>query len=128
MTSTDNSPVTGIGNLILAVTDMERSLAFYRDALGLPVRYSSGEFAFLQAGALTLCLRHVGEAPGAGDREDVEIVFDVADIQEAYHTLKGRGVVFRVEPRVVTGDLLAADFRDPDGHLLSIFGRAAKAS
>ena len=126
MTAIASAAVTGIGNLILAVTDMPRALAFYRDALALPVRFASAEFAFLQAGAVTLCLRHVASPPPAVQREDVEIVFDVADIHAAYETLKARGVVFRVEPRVVTGDLLATDFRDPDGHLLSIFGRAAK--
>jgi len=121
-----SAPVAGIGNLILAVNDMSRSLAFYRDALGLPVRFASGEFAFLQAGAVTLCLRH-GAAVAAAGHDEVEIVFDVADIHSAYETLKGRGIAFRVEPRAVTGDLWATDFRDPDGHLLSIFGRASAA-
>jgi len=121
-----SAPVAGIGNLILAVNDMPRSLAFYRDALGLPVRFASGEFAFLQAGAVTLCLRHAAGAAAAG-HDEVEIVFDVADIHSAYETLKGRGIAFRVEPRAVTGDLWATDFRDPDGHLLSIFGRASAA-
>ena len=44
------------------------------------------------------------------------------DIEAAYGTLRERGVAFRVAPRIVTGDKLAADFRDPDGHVLSIFG------
>lgn len=39
---------------------------------------------------------------------------------------QGTGIVFRVEPRVVTGNLWATDFRDPDGHLLSIFGPASQ--
>ena len=32
------------------------------------------------------------------------------------------GVEFLREPSNVTGDSWAANFRDPDGHLLSIFG------
>ena len=51
-----------------------------------------------------------------------EIVFHVEDIDAAYGQLRGRGVEFCVEPRIVTGEQLAADFRDPDGHVLSILG------
>lgn len=117
-------PVTGIGNVILGVRDMQRSLAFYRDALGLAVRFASGDFTFLQAGTVTLCLRQIADlAPGGEER--VEIVFDVREIHAAYEALQARGVAFRLQPRVVSGDLWAADFRDPDGHVLSIFGPAA---
>ena len=50
------------------------------------------------------------------------MVFSVEDIDAAHQALRSRGVEFRREPRVVTGDQHAADFRDPDGHVLSIFG------
>jgi catechol 2,3-dioxygenase-like lactoylglutathione lyase family enzyme len=118
------APVSGIGNIILAVEDMARSLAFYRDSVGLPVRFANAEFAFLQAGHVTLCLRHAPAAAQSGARDEtrVEIVFSVDDIHAAYEALKARGVTFRVEPRAVTGELWATDFRDPDAHLLSIFG------
>ena len=89
------------------------------------MRASGAEFAFLQAGAVTLCLRQPARAPQGEDEGRVEIVFDVPDIQAAYETLKARGVVFRVEPRVVTGTMWATDFRDPDGHVLSILGPSA---
>ena len=52
----------------------------------------------------------------------MEVVFSVDDIEAAYQALRSRGVDFRREPRPVTGDQHAADFRDPDGHVLSIFG------
>jgi catechol 2,3-dioxygenase-like lactoylglutathione lyase family enzyme len=118
------SPVTGIGNIILAVRDLDRALAFYRDTIGLGVKFASEEFAFLQAGGVTLCLRHVGGQAAASDERGVELVFDVADIHAAYEALRSRGIAFRVEPRIVAGAQWATDFRDPDGHLLSIFGPA----
>lgn len=124
MTST-SAAVTGIGNIMLAVRDLDRSLAFYRDALGLEVRFASDEFAFLQAGGVTLCLRHAPDVGPAGDERRVELVFDVKDIHEAHQLLQARGIAFRIEPRVVTGSMWATDFRDPDGHVLSIFGPAA---
>ena len=114
-----------IGVLILGVRDMQKSLAFYRDTLGLPLRGAGGEFAFLDAGSITLALREARDlAPAQGDWP-VEVVFSVDDIEAAYASLRSRGVTFRVEPRIVTGDQLAADFRDPDGHILSIFGPRA---
>lgn len=119
---TNATPSMGIGIVMLGVRELPRSLAFYRDTLDLPVSFATAEFAFLGAGSVTLSLRH---APNLGEaREDgrVELVFPVPDVDEAYDRLLKRGVTFRIAPRVVTGDQFAADFRDPDGHVLSIFG------
>ncbi len=114
-----------IGTIMLGARQMEKSLAFYRDVLGLPVKFTTPEFAFLDAGGVTLCLREAKNLKDSSDERRTEIVFHVEDIQVAYEALKSRGVVFRREPRIVTGDQLAADFRDPDGHVLSIFGPRA---
>ena len=117
-----------IGMVMLGVRDMARSLDFYRDALGLPVQFSSGEFSFLTAGAVGLVLRHASDLPAPADDRQSEIVFQVEDVDAAHRDLRSRGVAFRVEPRVVNADQFAADFRDPDGHVLSIYGprRAAR--
>lgn len=108
--------------LLLGVSDVNRSVAFYRDAVGLPVQFGSGEIAFLDAGGVTLVLQERKDLPPPDGGLRTEIVFPVDDIDAAHRALRDRGVAFRVEPRVVTGDRLAADFRDPDGHVLSIFG------
>lgn len=110
-----------LGTVMLGVRDMDRSLAFYRDALGLAVRSASPEFSFLDAGGVSLVLRrHPNLSAGTEDR--TELVFHVADIDAGHRALSDRGVVFRIAPRQVTADRLAADFRDPDGHVLSILG------
>ena len=44
------------------------------------------------------------------------------DLTAAHEPLRARGVEFLNAPRNVTGDQWAANFRDPDGHLLSVFG------
>ena len=46
----------------------------------------------------------------------------MADVTAAHAALRARGVEFLNAPRHVTGDQWAANFRDPDGHLLSVFG------
>ncbi len=123
-TSTDVK-LSKVGNIMLGVTSLEKSLRFYRDVLGLSVQFAIEEFAFLDGGGVTIALRG---APNLGEPGDVlrtEVVFEVDDIDAAHRSLKARGVLFRIEPRVVTGDRYATDFRDPDGHVLSIFGPRA---
>ena len=107
---------------MLGVTEMARSVAFYRDGLGFPVQFGNDEITFLDGGGVTVVLqaRKTLSPPDNGDR--TEIVLPVDDIDAAYASLGERGVAFRVAPRIITGDRLAADFRDPDGHVLSIFG------
>jgi catechol 2,3-dioxygenase-like lactoylglutathione lyase family enzyme len=108
--------------VMLAVSQLEASLAFYRDTLQMKVQHAGGDFAFLDGGGVTISLRATKDLKPMGDDRRVELVLGVEDIDAAYARLKGLGVAFRLEPRVVTGDQLAADFRDPDGHVLSIFG------
>lgn len=111
-----------IGVIILGVADMEKSVSFYRDSLGLGITAQHEGFAFFNAGGVTLALskelmKAAGQAPGA-----VEVVFSVEHVRAAHEQLKQRGVAFRNQPRPVAGPMWAADFRDPDGHILSIFG------
>lgn len=110
-----------IGVVMLGVSDMAASKAFYCDTLGLELSGEQGGFCFLQAGGVTLALsKELG--PPLGGRTGVEVVFSVEHVREAYDALKAKGVEFRVEPRAVAGPMWAADFRDSDGHILSIFG------
>ena len=114
--------LTQINNVMLGTTDLARSLAFYRDTLGLAIQFEMPGFVFLNAAGVTLSLSEAHAklaTPGAGG---TEIVFGVADVTAAHAALKARGVQFLNAPRNVTGDQWAANFRDPDGHLLSVFG------
>lgn len=117
-----------IGNLILPVSDLGRSVKFYCDTLRIrQVGSVPGDFAFLDAGSLTLALH---QSNVSVPRCNCEVSFQVDDIHATYEELRAKGVAFRVPPRVVTEDadrqLFAADFRDPDGHVLSIAGWVKK--
>lgn len=102
---------------------MERSVVFYRDAVGLEVITSSEVFSFFDAGSIRLAL-NVFDDPGPS--ATTEIVLEVEDVLAVHAAMSRRGVPFEVEPRPVTADgtreLHAAHFRDPDGHLWSITG------
>jgi catechol 2,3-dioxygenase-like lactoylglutathione lyase family enzyme len=115
-----------IGVVMLGVKDLARSVAFYRDRLGLTLRQETPGFAFFAAGGVTLCLSQpLAKASGKGPG-DTEVVFSVEDVQAAYEGLRERRVEFTQEPRNVTQNLWAASFTDPDGHRLSIFGPERK--
>lgn len=115
-----------ISNIIVRVGDLERSVEFYRDRLGMSVLGASETFAFLDGGGVTLALNAIGEAIRANPPGMTEVVFEVEDVAATHEALNEVGVHFRLDPRVVLSsegrDLLAADFSDPDGNILSITG------
>ncbi len=111
-----------IGVVMLGASDVARSVAFYRDRLGLKVTgQTEGTFVFLDGGGVTLALSQ-GLAQGQSGPGSVEIVFAVDHVKLAYERLKANGVEFINEPRLIAGSNWAVNFRDPDGHLLSVFG------
>lgn len=119
-----------VAQVILRVADLKRSMAFFGETLGLPLKFNFENFAFYAAGGIDLVLNESKSAKEFG-ADLTEITFECEDIQTTYAGLRTRGVAFAREPRVVTGDathdLYAVDFRDPDGHVLSLTGRVARA-
>jgi catechol 2,3-dioxygenase-like lactoylglutathione lyase family enzyme len=125
-------PAPRLAHVILRVADLQRALAFWRDQVGLPVKGAGGAFAFLDAGGVAIALNAVPSPPepGGGLAALTELVLEVSDVRAAHAELAARGVPFRAPPRAVTGDerreLWACDFRDPDGHLVSVAGWVAR--
>lgn len=123
------SPLSALGTVILYVAKMPRSVAFYRDVLGLPVRLDSPEWVELETGGATLAL-HAGVKPapaGGPDPDSVphaHVSFAVASVAAAHAALEGRGVAFVHGPRPIAPGISLARFRDPDGHSLSVSGPA----
>jgi len=117
-----------VSMIMLGVRDLEKSVSFYRDRLGIDIRQRIPGFAFLASGALTIVLseplaKNVSPLAGA-----TEVIFSVNDVRASYEELKDQGVEFSQEPRNVSGPMWAANFRDPDGHLLTLFGPERKSS
>jgi len=121
MTSNPNLP-SKISMIMLGVENVERSLAFYRDVVGLESQSQSAEFAFLSTGSVTLVLSlplglHMQQRAGA-----TEIIFPVESVSKAQSLLKGRNCSFLNEPREVTPGSWAITLTDPDGHHLTLLG------
>lgn len=104
---------------MLAVRDVDRAATFYRDDLGLTMTARFEQFAFFDTGEATLAL--TSELAGEGESRGHECVFAVASVEQAFAALRGR-IEFLNEPRPVNGPNWAVNLRDPDGHLLSLYG------
>jgi catechol 2,3-dioxygenase-like lactoylglutathione lyase family enzyme len=117
-------PLTGaIGQLHVTVSDINRSVAFYRDVLGLPLLFEvPGQgMAFFDCQGVRL---YLGAAESPEFRSTPLIYFRADSAREAGAKLARRGVAFTSEPHVVhrQGDteLWIGFFEDPDGTTLAI--------
>lgn len=110
-----------IGQLAVHVTDIERSVAFYGDQLGMTKIFDAPNLAFFDNDGVRLMLSS-GEGEPSGDRS--VIYYKVDDVDLAFEDLSSKGVEFRDEPHVVHAtdnyELKMAFFEDPDGNLLAI--------
>ena len=111
-----------IGILMLGVKDLKAAVAFYSERLGLPLQMEIPGFAFLNGGGITLALSQPLARASQNLVGATELVFQVTDVHAAYRALRERGVSFNSEPHQVTPSDWAANFTDPDGHRLSVFG------
>ena len=121
--------VTGLGQVALSVSDVARSTAFYREAVGLRFLFAAGpSLAFLDLGNARLMLSAPeGEfTPGSS----TVLYLRVADLTGAHAAMRERGVTFVDEPHLVAPmpdhDLWMAFLRDPDGHLIGLMMEAPK--
>ncbi|HEX4170731.1 MAG TPA: VOC family protein [Bryobacteraceae bacterium] len=114
----DQFHLARVGYIMLGVADLKVATAFYRDKLGLKITGQTDDVVFFDTGTVSLVISTaVGREPGA-----TEIVFTVDHVQPAYAALSHQGLHFERPPHLVTGTSWAANFRDPDGHILSLFG------
>jgi predicted enzyme related to lactoylglutathione lyase len=117
-----------IGQLHISVADVDRSVAFYRDVLGIPFLFQvpGRPMAFFQCGEVRLYLG-VPESPEFTSR--VVVYFTVDDVDAEFGRLREAGVEFRDQPHVVHRDdrheLWMAFFADPDGNHLALMQERA---
>ena len=70
------------------VADMNRAVKFYRDVLGLRLKFESSEWSEFATGETTLALHPATAKHSAGA---VELGFTVTDIQNSYQDLSAKG-------------------------------------
>ncbi|HEY6344539.1 MAG TPA: VOC family protein [Bryobacteraceae bacterium] len=116
-------PRLHVSMISLGVRDMDRSVKFYRETLGLPMLGQPGVVTQFQAGDVIIALNGpLGRAAGDAMVGAVEIVFPVQSVAKVHTDLARRGCVFLNEPREIFPGTWGATFADPDGHRLTILG------
>ena len=121
MTMTEPKGIQAIGQIAIAVRDVDRAARFYEQALGLKLLFRFPGLAFFECGGVRLMLS-TPERPEF-DQNSI-IYYTVDDIGEATSELTARGVVFDGEPHIVHRDqrheLWMAFFRDSEGNYLGL--------
>jgi catechol 2,3-dioxygenase-like lactoylglutathione lyase family enzyme len=119
--------------VILAVADVERSVAFYRDALGFEVEavYDDPPYATLSLAGTRLSFAEQGhaaedrpgvdlEAPREPGKADALLVVEVADARAEHARLGELGIRFLAEPYEPPWGGCRFFCVDPDGYLVEI--------
>ena len=110
---------------IVYVSDMKRSLSFYRDVLGIPLRFESPGWTEFATEGATLVL-HPAEAPAAKEDDPRKLRagrccagFSVPSLADFHKKMLERKVPCLQEPTQVFGAWVA-QYVDPDGLLISV--------
>lgn len=108
---------------IVGVSDMARSVAFYRDVVGLPLRFESPHWSEFATDGASLALhpaaaRAAAAEPGLGAGQ-CRPGFEVADLDAFHQRMLEHGVRCVEAPHAVFGSKVA-QYADPDGLAFSV--------
>ena len=121
----------------ITVNDVDESIAFYRDALGLELQndVSSGEFRWVTLGSdaqpglgIVLSEPHAGRSQADGDALQElltkgvlpMLVFRTDDLDATFETLRASGAEVLQEPIQQDWGPRDCAFRDPSGNMVRI--------
>ncbi|MCI0623704.1 MAG: VOC family protein [Acidobacteria bacterium] len=112
-----------LGYAIVFVANMQRAVRFYRDTLGLKLRFDSPEWTEFVTGETTLALHLASPKNPAGK---VEIGFEVADLHAFHKEMTGKDVKFPMPPTKQDFGGELAQFLDSEGTAVSVGGPMPK--
>jgi lactoylglutathione lyase len=110
---------------IVFVSDMQRSVAFYRDVCGLPLKFDSPQWSEFATEGATLAL-HASEAPRAADENPDRMPpgrcrpgLSVPDLDRFHARMVEQNVPCTQQPKDLFGARIA-EYLDPDGLAISV--------
>ncbi|MGH2588778.1 MAG: VOC family protein [Dehalococcoidia bacterium] len=110
-------------NAYYVTEDMDRAVSFYRDTLGLALKFQDGaRWAQFDAGGTNFSLSAPEEA--AQGAQGAVVIFEVDDLDTVQGRLAERGASV-LDTRDMGAHGRSLTFRDPDGNLVQLFQRAA---
>jgi predicted enzyme related to lactoylglutathione lyase len=114
--------VKKLQNAYYVTRDMERAVGFYRDALGLSLKFQDGaKWAQFDAGGVNFSLSAPEEAAPAA--AGAVVIFEVDDLNAARTRLTANGATV-MDSRDMGSHGRSLTFRDPDGNVVQLFQRA----
>jgi lactoylglutathione lyase len=111
---------TKLSHIIEFVADMNRAVAFYRDVVGLPLKFQSPEWSEFATGETILALHPASAKNPAGK---LEMGFTVPDLQQFHTEMQGKGVQFPMPPTKQDFGAALAQFVDTEGAHVSVSGK-----
>jgi lactoylglutathione lyase len=109
---------------IVFVSDMKRSVAFYRDVLGLPLKFDAPEWSEFATEGATLALHRSDEPGSSHDGADLPAGrcrpgLCVRDLDAFHARMIEHNVICTQQPKDLFGARLA-QYLDPDGLAISV--------
>lgn len=110
---------------IVFVSDMKRAISFYRDVLGVPLKFESPGWTEFASDGATLALhlsegfKPQGESPGNNSAGQCHPGLSVPNLDE-FHTRMMENKVSCVQAPTETFGSRVAQYLDPDGLVISV--------
>jgi len=112
-----------VGNVILAVKDIDKSLEFYHNIMGMPIKNQRRSWVDLGTSGALLSLHPASltaQHTGGSIENGITIGFLVGDVKSAIEELESKGV--KIYRGIVERDAgKNAIIQDPDDYLISLF-------
>ena len=101
-----------LSHVIEFVADMDTAVKFYRDVIGLPLKFQSPEWSEFATGETSLALHPSSDGKPAGS---VELGFHVDNLPTFHQEMSAKGVKFSMPPTKQEYGRMLAQFVDADG-------------
>jgi lactoylglutathione lyase len=98
--------------VIKFVSDMGKAVKFFRDVLGLQLKFESPGWSEFVTGETILAL-HLDSAKNPAGT--IELGFNVADVEGFYREMSAKGVLFTMPPTKQDFGGVLAQFTDSEG-------------
>jgi predicted enzyme related to lactoylglutathione lyase len=112
---------TQLRYVIMFVADMGRAVKFYRDVMGLQLKFKSLRWSEFVTGETTLALHPTSDKNPAGK---VELGFTVADVEAFYWEMSAKGALFSMPPKKQDFGGILAQFVGSEGAHCSVGAEA----
>src|SRR3990172_2261949 len=118
-----------LGYAIFFVSDLERSIVFYRDVIGLPFRFATDSYAEFETVGAKFALFARSRLPELIDKEapvgevpwpQGEVAFFVDDVDSEHDRLTRAGVVVLAPPTDRPWGERTLHVADPDGYVVEL--------